>query len=147
MPIQWKPFRDMEKPSFPETPEGFDDERWVPFVPTFHSEGPAIDIYQDKNNLYVEMPLAGVKPKDVKVSLEEDILTVESKTEEKQEKHEKDYLRREIRKGSFRRTIKLPTDVKAGQTKAEAFEGILKITLPKAAKSTSKAKEIPISVK
>jgi len=56
-------------------------------------------------------------------------------------------LRKEIRKGAFRRVIKLPVEVKGNQTIAESISGMLKITIPKVAKLTPKAKRIPIKVK
>jgi len=57
MPIKWKQFEGMGKSfNLPEMPT---EENWVPFVPHFKSEEPAVDIYQDKNNLYVEISLSG----------------------------------------------------------------------------------------
>jgi HSP20 family protein len=145
MPIQWRPFKELDK-SF-RLPDLFEEEEWVPFVPTFRAEEPAVDIYQDKDNLYVEMPLAGVKPEDVEISIEDNILTVQGKIEEKKETKERDYLRKEIRKGSFRRVIKLPVGVKEDKAMAESEAGMLKITIPKVTKALPKAKRIPIKVK
>jgi len=145
MPIKWRPFGDSEKPfQLPDMP---DQEDWAPFVPHFKAEEPAVDIYQDKINLYVEISLINIKPKDVKISIEDNILTIEGKIEEKKQIKEQDYLRKEIRRGSFRRLIKLPVQVKDNQANAESINGILKITIPKVVKSTAKVKEIPIKVK
>ena len=145
MPIKWKTFGDMEK-SF-QPPEMPTEEDWVPFVPHFRNEEPAVDIYQDKNNLYIEIPLIGIKPKDIKISIEDNVLTIKGKTEEKKELKEQDYLRKEIRRGSFSRSIKLPVSVKEDSAEAESIDNILKITISKTAKSTSKGKEIPIKIK
>jgi HSP20 family protein len=145
MPIQWRPFKELEKPH--RFPESLDKEEWIPFVPTLRAEEPAVDIYQDKNNLYVEMLLVGVNPKDLEISIDDNILTVQGKSEEKKEIKEKDYLRKEIKKGSFRRVIKLPVEVKGNKATAESISGLLKITIPKAAKATSQAKKIPIKIK
>lgn len=145
MPIKWKPFREIEKPL--NLPDVFEEDEWVPFVPTFRAEEPAVDIYQDKNNLYVEIPLTGVNPKDVQVSIDDNVLTIQGKTQEKKEVKEKDYLRKEIRKGSFRRVIKLPVEVKGNKAVAESVGGIIKITIPKAAKTTPPSKMIPIKIK
>lgn len=147
MPIKWRQF-DLPTPkrNFP-----FDDEEeergWVPFMPAVRNDGPAVDIYQDKNNLYVEISLGGVKPEDVEISIEDNVLTVSGKSQEKIESKEKDYFRKEIKTGSFRRVIKLPVSVKENQAMAESFRGLLKITIPKAAKSTARAKNIPIKIK
>ena len=123
------------------------EEDWVPFAPHFRAEEPAIDIYQDKNNLYVEIPLIGINPKDIKISIEDNILTIQGKIEEKKQIKDQDYLRKEIRRGSFRRSVKLPVQVKENKAKAESTGNILKITIPKIAKSVSKNKGIPIQVK
>jgi len=143
--IKWRPFKELERPF--HLPEAFEEDDWVPFVPTFRAEEPVVDIYQDKNNLYVEMPLVGVKPNDVEISIEDNILTVQGKSEEKKEVKEKDYLRKEIRKGAFRRVVKLPVAVKGDKAVAESESGMLKITIPKIAKAIPKAKRIPIRVK
>jgi len=146
MPIKWRPFKELERPF--RLPEAFEEhEDWVPFIPTFRTEEPAVDIYQDRNNLYVEFPLAGIKPEDVQISIEDNILTIQGKTEEKKEIKEEDYLRKEIRKGTFRRMIKLPVEVKGDRAVAESISGMLKITIPKIAKIAPKAKRIPIKVK
>ena len=144
--IKWQPFRQPNH--LPREMDNFmEEEDWVPFVPTFRMEEPAMDIYQDKNNLYVEMPLAGIKPENVDISIKDNILTVAGKVEEKKEQQEKDYLRKEVRKGSFRRVVKLPVSVKENQAKAESQTGVLKITIPKAAKATPQLKKIPIKIK
>ncbi len=145
MPIKWQPFKDLERPF--QSPNAFEGDEWVPFVPSFRTEEPVLDIYQDKNNLYVEIPLVGIEPKDVKISIDDNILTIEGKIEEKKETKNKDYLRKEIKRGSFRRSVKLPVEVKEGKAKAESLGGILKITIPKTAKTISKSKEIPIKIK
>jgi len=146
--IKWRPFRELEKP-FEDLEKFFSDEEWIPFVPTFpfRAEEPAVDIYQDKDNLYVEMPLAGIKPEDVEISVEDDVLTIQGKSEEKKEIKEKDYFRKEIRRGAFKRVIKLPVEVKAEKAKAESKDGMLKITLPKVTKTLPKGTKIPVKVK
>lgn len=145
MPIQWRPFKELEKPQ--HSPELFEEDEWMPFVPTFRAEEPAVDIYQDKSNLYVEISLVGVNPKDVEISIDDSVLTIQGKTEEKKEIKEKDYLRKEIRKGTFRRVIKLPIEVKGNKAVAESIKGILKITIPKISKAIPQSKRIPIKIK
>ena len=145
--IKWQPFRTPRLPSNDLDRFLEEEEEWVPFVPTYKIEEPAMDIYQDKENLFVEMPLAGIKPENVEISIKDNVLTVEGKTEEKKEEKEKDYLRKEIRKGSFRRMVKLPVPVKEDKAKAESEMGVLKISIPKAAKSSLLLKKIPIKIK
>ncbi len=145
MPIQWKPFKELEKPH--HFPDSLEEDEWVPFVPTFRAEEPAVDIYQDKDNIYVEISLTSVNPKDVEISIDDNILTIHGKSQEKKEIKERDYLRKEIRKGSFRRVIKLPVEVKGNKAIAESISNMLKITIPKVAKAIPQSKKIPIKIK
>jgi len=145
MPIKWQPFKGIERPS--RLPDIFEEDEWTPFIPAFRKDEPAVDIYQDKNNLYVELPLIGIKPKDVQISIENNILNVSGESQEKKEIKSKDYLRKEIRRGSFRKVVKLPIDVRSGKASAETTEGILKITIPKSSRGASKATKVPIKIK
>lgn len=105
---------------------------------------PAVDVYQDKDNVYVESPLAGINPKDVSVSVENDILTIEGKSEKKSEVDEKNYYRKEIRTGGFHRAIALPASVNNEKVSAEFKNGILKVILPKEERVKPKAIEVKI---
>ncbi len=93
---------------------------------------PAIDMYEDKDNVIVETQLAGIDPEKVDISIENDVLSIKGEAEKTSEIDEKNYYRKEIRRGSFYRSIQLPTHVLGHETKAMAEDGILKITIPKA---------------
>lgn len=148
MPINWQPFKEFKELERPDHfPGALREDGWSPFMPSLRPEEPAVDIYQDKNNLYIEVSLAGMKPENVEISIEDNILVIHGKTDEKKETKEKDYLRKEIKKGSFHRMIKLPLDVNGDKATAESFEGVLKITVPKIAKTISGAKKVPIKIK
>lgn len=150
MPIKWRPFKEFEDFNKPDLFNGREREGWVPFFPTFpapKTKGPAIDIYQDKVNLYVEVPLPGVNPENVEIAIEDNILSIQGRVDAEKELKETDYIHREVHKGSFRRVIKLPVEVKGDKAIAEFSNGVLKIAIPKAAKITSRAKKIPIKVK
>lgn len=148
MPINWQPFKEFKEPERPDYFPGMPGEGgWSPFMPSVYQEEPAVDIYQDKNNLYIEVSLGGMKPENVEVAIEDNILVIQGKTEVEKETKQKDYLRKEIKKGSFHRIIKLPIDVRGNKAVAESFEGVLKITVPKIAKTISGAKKVPIKIK
>jgi HSP20 family protein len=136
--IPWEPLKDLEK---------FFEEDWdfMPVIPVKGANIPPMDISEDKDNVYVEVPLVGVKPEDVEVIVEDNVLTVRGKSEEEKEEKKKNYYRKEIKKGSFERSVTLPTEVKADKAGAEAKNGILKITLPKLEKK--KAKTVKVKVK
>lgn len=130
--MQWSPMRDMEK--------FFDDDLWsgADFVP-------AVDVYQDKDNVIVETPLAGIDPEKVDISIENDVLTISGRTEEKKEVKREDYYRKEVRGGNFSRSVILPMSVKAHEASAESVKGMLKITIPKA--DEAKPKKIAVKIK
>ncbi|RLE06076.1 MAG: Hsp20/alpha crystallin family protein [Candidatus Aminicenantes bacterium] len=106
---------------------------------------PAVDVWQDENNVYAQCPLPGVDPKDVKVSVENDVLTIEGKSERKTEVDEKNYYRREVRYGAFHRAVALPAAVNGDKAKAEFENGVLKVTVPK--EERVKPKTIKVQVK
>jgi HSP20 family protein len=106
---------------------------------------PAVDVYQDKNNVVVETPLAGVDPEKVNIYVENDVLKIEGSSEHKSEVDEKNYYRKEVRAGSFYRAVALPTEVKGDQAKATFENGMLKIIIPKA--EAVKPKTIKVFVK
>lgn len=106
---------------------------------------PSLDIYQDKDNVYAKVALPGVDPQKVDITVENNILTVTGSSEKKSEIDEKNYYRKEIRFGSFHRSVQLPTHVNGDKAKAEFENGILKIQIPK--KEQIKSKKIAIQIK
>ncbi|HNP75105.1 MAG TPA: Hsp20/alpha crystallin family protein [bacterium] len=113
-------------------------DNW-PFTQDF---APALDIYQDKDSLVVEAPLAGINPDKVEIAVENDVMTIKGEVERQSEVEEKDYYRREVRSGSFYRAVQLPTHVLGDQADATYEKGILKITIPRAPESKPKKIEI-----
>lgn len=115
------------------------------FIATGSAFVPATNVRQDKNNVLVEMDLPGIKESDLEISVENDVLTVSGKREEKKEVKKEDYYRKEVRIGSFSRSVILPMTVKSDKAEAEMEGGVLKITLPKA--EEMKPKKIAVKVK
>ena len=138
--IRWtpflEPFEDMEK-MFSE------------FSPTLRGEShgfvPAVDVYEDKHNVVVETQLAGIDPEAVDISIENNILYIKGESEKKSEVEDKNYYRKEIRQGSFFRSVPLPTRVVGDKASASVEDGVLKIVIPKAPKA--KPKSIKIKTK
>jgi len=106
---------------------------------------PAVDVYEDGENVIVETPLAGVDPKDVEVTVEGGVLTLRGKTEHRTEVDEQNYLYKEVRYGAFQRKVALPAAVLGEKAEAESRHGLLRITIPKA--DEGEKKEIKIEVK
>lgn len=105
---------------------------------------PALDVYQTDEAVVVETPLAGIRPEQVNISIENDVLSIEGKVEKKSEVDEKNYFRKEIRSGSFHRSIAMPVAVDGDKAVAEYKDGILKITIPKDARARSHSIKIDV---
>jgi HSP20 family protein len=91
---------------------------------------PAIDIVRRNGNLVVRADIPGIKPEEVKIDVEDDILTVSGEHEEHKEEKDKHYVRRERRYGSFSRSMTLPPGVEAKNIKATTHDGVVEVTIP-----------------
>jgi len=91
---------------------------------------PAVDIVRDNGNLVIRADVPGIKPEDVKIEVEDDILTVSGEHEETKEDKDKHFLRRERRYGSFSRSMALPAGVEAKKIKAKTHDGVVEVTIP-----------------
>ena len=95
-----------------------------------HGWMPAMDVVRDNGNLILRADIPGIKPEEVKIEIEDDILTVSGSHEESKEEKDKDYVRRERRYGSFSRSIALPAGVDPKTIKAETHNGVVEVTIP-----------------
>ena len=105
---------------------------------------PAVDVYEDGENVIVETPLAGVDPKDVEVTVEGGVLTLRGKTEHRTEVDEQNYLYKEVRYGAFQRKVALPHPVIGEKAEAVSQHGLLRISIPKAAEGEKKSVKVEI---
>ncbi|HPI67116.1 MAG TPA: Hsp20/alpha crystallin family protein [bacterium] len=123
----------------------FDDmDRFLDWPTHRHAFVPAVDVWQDKDNVYVSCPLAGYDPKNINVAVENDVLTIEGREESKSEVDEKNYYRKEVRFGSFHRAVALPAAVDNDKVEAEFENGVLKVTLAKEERVKPKSVEVKI---
>jgi HSP20 family protein len=104
---------------------------------------PAIDVAEDENSIIVRAEVPGCNAEDVEISVYGNTLTISGEKKLKEEKKEKGYYHVESSYGTFRREITLPTDVDSEKIDATCKDGVLSITLPKAAK----AKAVKVKVK
>jgi len=123
----------------------FDDSYTRPFAANGGSSVPAMDVYQDNDNVFVKAVLPGIKPDDVQISVTQDVLSLRGEFAQEEERKDVAYLLRECRAGAFERVLRLPSDVQTDKAKAEFENGILTITLPKA--EALKPKSISIKAK
>lgn len=95
-----------------------------------HAWTPAIDVVRGDDALVMRADLPGIKPEDVKIEIEDDVLTVSGAHEERTEEKDEHFVRRERRYGSFSRSMTLPAGVDAEQIKAKTHDGVLEVTIP-----------------
>jgi len=130
----WDPFNEMDA-----MVDKFSTMRGV------NSFAPAMDVYQTDKDIVAEVSLPGIDPQQVKISIVNDVLTIEGKMEKKSEVDEKNYYRKEVSIGSFYRSVALPTAVDGDHAKAVYEDGVLKVTIPQ--EERVKPKSITIEVK
>lgn len=92
----------------------------------------ALDIYQTAADLIVEAPIAGVRPQDLDISIQDDVLTIRGKRIRCDNIKQDDMIYAECHWGDFSRSIVLPMDVVSERIEATLKNGILTIRMPKA---------------
>jgi len=129
---RWDPFSDMRTTMDRLFDEGFSRPwRLIPNSTEYEATFP-VEVSETDESLDVKASLPGVKPEEVEVTVANDILTIKAAHQEKKEEKKRDYYRREIRYGSFHRSLSLPVSVDAEKAQASFDNGILSLTLPKA---------------
>jgi HSP20 family protein len=103
---------------------------------------PKMDIRDTKDSVEISLELPGMAREDVKISVEDDLLTVSGEKKTEKETKEEDYRLSERTYGAFSRSVTLPRNVDAATIKATMKDGVLKLTAPKTGSATSKAIEI-----
>jgi HSP20 family protein len=91
-----------------------------------------LDVRMTDDDLVVEGQLPGIKPDDVEITLENGRLTIRGATSSEDEREDGDFLVREIRRGSFSRTVALPNGLEADKAAATFSDGVLTLRIPKA---------------
>jgi HSP20 family protein len=91
-----------------------------------------VDVRDNGNEITVKAVLPGIKPEDVEITVTEGVLTIRGESREETKDEKENYYRREIRYGSFARSVPLPTRVKEEHAEAEVKDGMLTVHLPKA---------------
>ncbi|MDI6603070.1 MAG: Hsp20/alpha crystallin family protein [Patescibacteria group bacterium] len=100
-------------------------EKW------FETEGQlAIDVYQTETELVIQSAIAGVKPADLDISMERDIIAIKGSRQKPFEENG-DYFTQECYWGSFSREVILPVEVDPNRAEATMKDGILTIRIPK----------------
>jgi len=101
-----------------------------------------IDVYQTDSDIVIKSTIAGVKPEDLDIQINNDMVTIRGERRKEDEVRDEDYYYQECYWGAFSRSIILPVDVEANKSEAIMKNGVLTIRLPKA--ETAKARKIQV---
>jgi HSP20 family protein len=117
------------------------------FFPTSLSRSayPKMNIYEDNGKLHVDAYVPEVSKDRLKLTVDDDVLTIEGSTDKEKKVEDGKYYCREVSKRSFSRSVKLPEGVNSGKIEAEHRDGMLKVSMPYIAeKDKQKTKLIDI---
>ena len=95
------------------------------------SFNPRIDVAEDKNNITVTAEIPGVKKENIKITLQDNILTIEGEKKNESEQKDKNFYRSERMFGSFKRSFTLPVEVDSENVEAKFENGMLHVQLKK----------------
>jgi len=101
-----------------------------------------MDIWGDEDKIVVEVEVAGVDPKDVEISVEDDEITIAGEANPPERNEKANVYRRERPGGKFSRTIRVPFPAAPDKVKAACGNGLLRVTVPRA--EASKPRKIVV---
>ena len=90
-----------------------------------------MDLIDRDDEILIKAELPGVKKDDLDVTLTDDVLTIKASTQHEEEEEKGEYHRREISRGEFQRTLKLPENVDVDKAKTSFKDGVLELKIPK----------------
>jgi HSP20 family protein len=126
-------------------PDIFEDS----FLPVFsngNSSKPAVNIREDNKNYVLDFAIPGFDKKDLKIDLNEDVLTISAETKNESEDNKDGYSRKEFSYKAFTRSFYIPDDVNREKIEANYKDGILTVSLSKHEEEKNKiTKKIEIS--
>lgn len=105
---------------------------------------PAVEIYDEKEDVVIKAELPGMKKEDLEINLAGDILTIKGEKKKEEEVKQKDYYYSERSFGAFERSIDIPQKVVPEKVRASFKDGVLEVRLQKS--EDAKKKEIKINV-
>ena len=111
-------------------PNIFDDD-FFHVLSNGTSSKPAVNISENEKNYVLEFAVPGIEKKDIKIDMNEDVLTVSSETKNESEENKNGYKRKEFSYTAFSRSFYVPEDVNTEKIEANYKDGILSVSLPK----------------
>lgn len=152
-PVPWRPFTEMARWER-EMEDMFDDffgrrlrpildERW--WGPrTAALATPAVDLYEEKDEIVAKVELPGMSKEDIEVNLADRHLTIKGEKKKEEEVKEKNFYRCERSYGSFSRSMELPADVQMEKARASFKNGVLEVHLPKTEEAKKKEAKVKV---
>jgi HSP20 family protein len=123
----------------------FDDE-FFPVLTNRTSSMPAVNIKESDKDFVLELAVPGTDKKDLKIDINDDVVTISSESRSEKEEDNDGYKRKEFSYASFCRSFYLPENVNRDKIQASYKDGILKVELPKHEEDKNKiSKQIKIS--
>jgi HSP20 family protein len=104
---------------------------------------PAIDVVRHDGDLVVRANVPGIKPEEIEIKVEDDVLTISGEHEETKEETDKKFVRRERRYGAFSRSMPLPKGVDPKKIDAKTHDGVLEVAIPLPKEATHE----PVTIK
>ena len=124
-------FRPFYMPNF------FDDD-FFPGLSNRSSSMPAVNIREDEKNYILDLAVPGIDKKDMKIDINEDVLTISTETKNETEENREGYKRKEFSYSSFCRSFYIPENVNSDKIEANYKDGVLTVGLPKQEEEKSK---------
>ncbi|NTV97624.1 MAG: Hsp20/alpha crystallin family protein [Chlorobiaceae bacterium] len=120
------------------------NDKVSPFFSSMINPAFKVDISEDEKAIYVSADMPGMSKEDVKVSLEDDVLSISAERKQEEEEKTKGYHRIERTWGSMSRSFSVGENVDAENIAASYDNGVLKVTIPKKESEPKKGKEIAV---
>lgn len=116
--------------------------RWGELAAPFEGRMPKVDVIDRDDEVVVRAEVPGVEKDNLDVSVSNNSVTIKGETRREEKEENGDYHRCEISRGSFARTVLLPSDVDTEKVKAEFKDGVLELTMPKIEKTKRRSIKI-----
>lgn len=146
--VRWDPFRELEEVSdrlnrmFARPAARTSNGKETMIVADWT---PSVDISETESEYQIKAEIPDVKKEDVKVTVEDGVLTIQGERKQEKEEKGKKFHRIERSYGSFVRTFSLPDVIEEEKVKAEFKDGVLNLHLPKSEKAKPKAIEVKVA--
>ncbi len=122
------------------------DDFWKDFAPAETANYvPSVNIREEEAAFHLELVAPGFDKKDINIAVEDEVLTISGTHSENKEEKRDNYVTREFRTGSFKRSFNLAKQIDTDRIQAKYESGVLHVELPKVETAVRKPKEIQVA--